>query len=669
MDFSQYVKQQGGVGKWPYPIEYGEETRVQTDVLVIGGGLAGCFAAVQAARRGCSVAVVEKGATRRAGAAGTGIDHWMYAVTNPACKITPEQCLEYFSCDPYAAKHAQYIVNNEAYEALLDFEDYGMKPRDEMGVFDGTPMKDPETGLLFAYDYDTKYCIRLYGSQLKPVIYKEMLRLGVKIYDRVMGTMLLTEEGKQGARVIGATGLGTRTGRFYVFNAKAVILATAKPMHLWEQDYEKVGSNATHDDPNCAGDGDVMAWKAGAAMTLMERSQPCSAGLRYPAYGAGNCGNTWFPCNMVDANNKYIPWTDQYGRPDQNVDHRSRVPENHILCGAHGPDPKLGSYTVTPTLAEDIYKGEYKLPLYADMTTLPDYERRGIWDLMLHNEGKTRTAIVDKLTRCGFDPERDMLQAPIQRPEVTARMHALWMDIENAPSIRETSFFNFGGVVVDWDLRTSLEGLFAAGNQLAGMEGASSAAATGRYCGRNVSYYIKDLDFIAPAEEQIAAEKQRIYTPLDNEDGYGWKEIQIGVSRVMQNHLGDFKTDEILELGKWWMDSIRNNELRHVMINNPHDLVRALEVDMRIEVGKLIMESSLIRKGTRPELGFERLDYPEIAPIEEECFKVIRLENGRVEETDRPFGFWLQGDNAPDYKTNYLRHAHIDEFDRRYCNG
>ena len=117
------------------------------------------------------------------------------------------------------------------------------------------------------------------------------------------------------------------------------------------------------------------------------------------------------------------------------------------------------------------------------------------------------------------------------------------------------------------------------------------------------------------------------------------------------------------------MDSIRNNELRHVMINNPHDLVRALEVDMRIEVGKLIMESSLIRKGTRPELGFERLDYPEIAPIEEECFKVIRLENGRVEETDRPFGFWLQGDNAPDYKTNYLRHAHIDEFDRRYCNG
>ena len=51
-----------------------------------------------------------------------------------------------------------------------------------------------------------------------------MKRLGVRIYDRVMATSLLTEGGKQGARVVGATGLDTRTGEFYVFRAKAVIL-------------------------------------------------------------------------------------------------------------------------------------------------------------------------------------------------------------------------------------------------------------------------------------------------------------------------------------------------------------------------------------------------------------------------------------------------------------
>lgn len=669
MDYHEYLKHNGGIGAWPYPVEYEEETRVQTDILVIGGGLAGCFAAIHAAKRGCSVAVVEKGATIRSGAAGTGIDHWMYSVTNPSCRITPEQCLEYFCLDPFASKHTQYIVNNEAYEALLDFEEYGIKTRDEKGVFDGTPMKDPDTGLLFAYDYDTKYCIRLYGAELKPALYKEMKRLGIKIYDRVMGTRLLSQDGKIGGRVIGAVGVGTRSGRFYVFNAKATILATAKPMRLWALDSEKVGSNSTHDDPNCAGDGDVMAWLAGARMTLMERTQPSSAGMRYPAYGAGNCGNTWYPCNMVDAVGRELSWVNEKGVVDMDVDKRSRVPEGHIMVGTHSPNPLCVGYVPEPSLAQKVRSGELKLPLYADMTTLPEHERKAIWDLMLRHEGKTRTALVGLLTKCGFDPEKDMLQSPIQRPEVTAKLGALWQDIENAPNVRETSFFNFGGLVVDWTLRSNLEGLFAAGNQIAGMEGASSAAATGRYCGRSVSYYIKNLEHVAPDEAQIEAEKKRIYSLLENEEGYGWKEIQIGVCRVMQNHLGLIKSEEIMELGQWWLNSIQQNELKKVLINNPHDLARALDVDMRVEVGKLMMEASLRRKESRPELNFERLDYPEARPLEDVGFKTIRKEDESITEEDIPFDWWLMGDNEGDYKSNYLKHAHIDVMDRRYQNA
>lgn len=58
MDYFEYIK--NGVPEWPYPIEYGEETRDSADVLVIGGGLSGCFAAMHAARRGCSVVILEK---------------------------------------------------------------------------------------------------------------------------------------------------------------------------------------------------------------------------------------------------------------------------------------------------------------------------------------------------------------------------------------------------------------------------------------------------------------------------------------------------------------------------------------------------------------------------------------------------------------------------------
>lgn len=47
---------------WPYANEAGQEETVLCDVLVLGGGLSGCFAAIAAARRGQNVVLVEKGA-------------------------------------------------------------------------------------------------------------------------------------------------------------------------------------------------------------------------------------------------------------------------------------------------------------------------------------------------------------------------------------------------------------------------------------------------------------------------------------------------------------------------------------------------------------------------------------------------------------------------------
>ena len=49
---------------WPYANEAGQEEVIESDVLVLGGGLAGCFAAIAAASSGLSVALVEKGAAR-----------------------------------------------------------------------------------------------------------------------------------------------------------------------------------------------------------------------------------------------------------------------------------------------------------------------------------------------------------------------------------------------------------------------------------------------------------------------------------------------------------------------------------------------------------------------------------------------------------------------------
>jgi NADPH-dependent 2,4-dienoyl-CoA reductase/sulfur reductase-like enzyme len=58
----EYLKEEGHPPSWPYPIQFGEEQVVDTDVLVIGGGIAGCWAAISAARQGLKVALVGRDA-------------------------------------------------------------------------------------------------------------------------------------------------------------------------------------------------------------------------------------------------------------------------------------------------------------------------------------------------------------------------------------------------------------------------------------------------------------------------------------------------------------------------------------------------------------------------------------------------------------------------------
>ena len=78
-------------GHWPYPIRYKESTKISTDVLILGGGLAGCFASLVVAKKGLKVTVVEKGHMGRSGNAGAGTDHWPDCYIPGVSKATPEQ--------------------------------------------------------------------------------------------------------------------------------------------------------------------------------------------------------------------------------------------------------------------------------------------------------------------------------------------------------------------------------------------------------------------------------------------------------------------------------------------------------------------------------------------------------------------------------------------------
>ena len=62
---------------------------------------------------------------------------------------------------------------------------------------------------VLVHENNNRHIMRMWGHNLKQCLYYEMKRLGVEMYNRTVVTSLLTEGGRQGGRVVGATGWST----------------------------------------------------------------------------------------------------------------------------------------------------------------------------------------------------------------------------------------------------------------------------------------------------------------------------------------------------------------------------------------------------------------------------------------------------------------------------
>jgi succinate dehydrogenase/fumarate reductase flavoprotein subunit len=648
---------------WPYPVRYDQETVIETDVLVLGGGIAGCHAAINAAREGARVLVLDKGPIIRSGSGGAGVDHWHMACTNPCSKVSPEEMVQIVDEDEFGTTTewgngiSCYILCKESYDTLLDMERMGTRIRDVDDEFVGASFRDDKTKFMFAYDYENRFTIRVFGWDFKPALHREMKRLSVDMLDYVMATSLLTEGGRQGGRVVGATAINVRTGEFYVINAKATIITTGQPLRLWVFSHELQGYAAIHDDPNCAGDGCAMAWRAGAELALMERSAPHAGGFRAVAYGTGNAHNTWYACNIVDAQGKEVPWVDRDGRVLSTLDERHRpAPGQKFFLFSARVSPQYQGPSLIPDLPDRIRAGEFKLPLYADLPSMPEHERRVIFGMMVGQEGNTRIPVYQVYTEAGFDPDKDMLQATVLPPN--EYVFTPWWKGTAVPQWRETGgLVDSGGVLFDWDLRTTLEGLYAAGNQLAGGSDHAGSAATGRYAGRKAAGYAADAALVSIDRDQVILEKDRVYGPIRNDAGLGWKELQAGICRIMQDYCGEYKSEEILRRGLDWLHSIEESELQQACARNPHELMRVLEASVRLSVGRAIMEASRARQASSASLGFKRIDFPQVDPPEWRKLVTIRLEDDRVTVGEKPWNYWACEPNRPTYEENYQAHC------------
>jgi succinate dehydrogenase/fumarate reductase flavoprotein subunit len=618
-----YFKEEGRAPDWPYPVHFEQEQEIDTDVLVLGGGIAGCWAAISAARQGVKVTLVEKADTVRSGAGGPGCDHWCNAPANPLSNVDPDGWAEHMAERAYCNGIGIQIQCREDWDTLLEMEQMGGKIRDIDGEYAGAEGRDEKSQLMISPRYSrihsylpddkthldppatrNNVVIRIWGGNFKPLLKKECRRLGVKIFDRVMATGLLTEDGIQGGRVVGATGVNNRTGEFMVFKSKATIIATAGAGSMWMMSME-LGGYSNMLSRTITGDGTVMAWRAGAELTRMEAGSMIriATGHKHKWYtGAGDASYENVP--IVDANGKRLPYPIQ-GWEDS---------------GFMVPRPE-----VEAAIREGVLKGEYALPFYGDFPSMSDVERRATWNLMLGEESTTKI-IIDTFNKGGYDPSRDLLQS------------FKFIEPGMMPQWREAGYG--GGVLVDWNLKTSLDGLYAAGGQMFAPEDHSYCAATGRYAGRKAVAYAREVGESKVSRDQVTREKARVYAPVKRTSGIEWKELHAGVARVMQYYVSEYKTESLLQMGLNALRKIEEESVPVLYALDPHKLMRSLEDLSLLSYAQIIVQTSLARKASSVPLGFNRIDYPTMDPEEWNKFLTIKLENDKVKIGSLPMTFW-----------------------------
>ena len=442
--------------------------------------------------------------------------------------------------------------------------------------------------------------IRIWGSTFKPALKKECLRLGVNVLDRVMATSLLNENGRQGSRIVGATGVNVRTGEFVIVKAKATIISAGGSGNMWFMDMEHGGYSSMYSRANSS-DGTAMAWRAGAKLTMMEASSPyrIATGLKHKWYtGGGDASYENIP--IVDSNGKVLPYATQ-GWQDG---------------GAMWSD--------AAKMRAGIQSGEYELPFYADFAGIDPKESNATWNLMLNEESTTKI-MVKTMTEGGFDYKRDQI------------MNYNMMEFQGSQQYREPGR---GGLMTDWDLKTSLDGLYAAGTATFQPGDHSYAAATGRYAGRKAAAYAKGASAGKVSREQIDREKERVLAPTKRDSGIEWKELHNGLSRVMQYYVGEFKSERTLDLALEEIERIEKYAVPQLYALDPHKLMRSLEDLSLIEHAKIMIRAMKERKLSDPKLSLTRVDYPDSDAEDMKYYLALHQEGGEVKFERIPLRYW-----------------------------
>lgn len=543
---------------------------IDIDVLIIGGGTAGCFAGITLGKKkDLDVLIVEKANIVRSGCLAAGVNAINAYITKGR---VPQDYVD------YCKKDADGIVREDLLLSMSERLNHVTKVMEDLGLI---ILKD-ENG-----DYVARgnRNIKINGENIKPI-----LADAVKKQDNVtvINHLNITDFIVENNEIKGAYGFGVNDAVFYEINAKAVLVATGGAAGLYRPNNPGFSRHKMWYPPFNTGAGYAMGINAGAEMTTFE--------MRFIAL---RCKDTIAPTGTI-----------AQGVPAKQLNSNGEVYEN-----------KYGLTTSQRLYGTVTENREGRGPCYLGTKGISREQEEDLYKAYL-NMAPSQTL---KWLEAAGGPSEENVEIEGTEPYIVGGHTASGYWVDNN---RETTIH---GLFAAGDVAGGCPQKYVTG-ALAEGEIAAQAIAE-RLEGSGKGFVVNEVED-SELSENAFAKKSEYERFLNNKQGLvDIEQTEEAMQKIMDQYAGGISTDyqyneARLELAdekiKFLEQSIDN-----LAAQDADDLLRIYEIRERLTVCRSVIAHLKARKETRWHSFAENMDYPAKS---DDWLKYVnsRKENGEI---------------------------------------
>ena len=570
---------------------------VDCDVLVVGGGMAGCGAAYEAKYwgRDLKIVVVEKGHIERSGAVAMGLSAINCYMGMRWKENTPEDFVKYTRNDlmGLVREDLVYDIARHVDATVHLFEEWGLPI-----IYDEQTKR---------YKREGRWQILIHGESYKPIVAEAATKAATEVYNRVMITHLLTDA-EDNNRIAGAAGIGVRDGAFYVFRAKTVIVAAGGATHVFRPRSVGEGAGRTWYSPWSTGSAYSLLIEAGAEMTQMENKLVVT---RFKD-GYGPVG-AWFLALKATASNAYGEDYELKYREDQRA-----------LYGNYVDGKPFPTCLRNDSMLREIKAGRSPIFIHTEkVLDTREKEELGHEDFLDMTMSQTIVWASQNI-----DPKVRPSELQPSEPYIMgshATCSGAWA---SGPADLSSKDYFWG-----YNRMTTVQGLFGAGDTIGGSahKFSSGSFTEGRLAAKAAVAYIRERAADRSprlAEGRVESLREEVFKPMETYR-LGRNMITSGtvspfylypdqgvvrLEKIMDEYVGGwgslYTTNEVLLNRGLELLGMLKEDLAQIGAENLHQLQRAWELHHRVFTAEAVLRHTLYRKETRWPGYCYRSDYP-----------------------------------------------------------